>query len=418
MRYLCTVGAFGLLALGCGLLMRFELLGAEGVLGADTYTRAFTLHGVTAIFGVMTPVLWFALSRLVLPAKLGISDVAFPRLDRACFWVWLASVTLLLGVTALGDAAGMTPSPWMAAALGCVTGVSLVAAANLAVTIVRARDGGRSLFARAILWVCVFQVPALAIAIGTWIRDETGGAMDEGFVWAVASRMHSTAANGLVLGLGIGVVSDTLAPREEPMPGRRLLDVAVVWAVLHPIVSVVPGAALLDVLLTTTVLIVWRRAARQQRGRSATTSIWIFAFGSAFFVAQILGAFLWSLSVDVHLHDTYFVVGRFHYMASCGLLALAVGLFASWRELTGRDPAPRLGVWGAALTFVGLHVTFFFELVLGQQGMPRRYYEYLPTFEMPFRVSGAGAVLLCVGLVLSVVALAANGPRRPPGRGS
>ena len=105
------------------------------------------------------------------------------------------------------------------------------------------------------------------------------------------------------------------------------------------------------------------------------------------------------LATDVHLHDTYFVVAHFHYvMVGSTVFAFIGGLHYWWPRFTGKmyDEATAKRVFW--LTFVGYNITFMAQFVMGSRGMPRRYYDYLPQFEIWHQASTIGSWILAVGL--------------------
>jgi cytochrome c oxidase subunit 1 len=123
----------------------------------------------------------------------------------------------------------------------------------------------------------------------------------------------------------------------------------------------------------------------------------LFLFGIGGFTGIALGV----LALDVHLHDTYFVVGHFHYVMMGGTVIAALGgLHYWWPKMTGKMYNERLGKIAAALIFLGFNLTFFTQLVLGSQGMPRRYYDYLPRFETLHEWSTYGSWILGLGLFI------------------
>jgi cytochrome c oxidase subunit 1 len=104
--------------------------------------------------------------------------------------------------------------------------------------------------------------------------------------------------------------------------------------------------------------------------------------------------------VDVHLHDTYFVVAHFHYVMMGGtIIAFIGGIHHWWPKMFGRMYNETHGRWGALLVFIGFNMTFFNQFVMGQQGMPRRYYTYVPQFQQQHVLSTIGAYILGVGFL-------------------
>jgi cytochrome c oxidase subunit 1 len=138
----------------------------------------------------------------------------------------------------------------------------------------------------------------------------------------------------------------------------------------------------------------------------ATPMVYVLAFFAIFAVGGLTGLFLGALATDVPLHDTYFVVAHFHFvMVGAVMTAFLAGLHYWWPKMTGRMYSERLGLWSAALVFVGFHVTFVPQFVAGVLGMPRRYATYAPALAGHNRVSTIGAFVLTAGLALALVGL-------------
>jgi len=115
------------------------------------------------------------------------------------------------------------------------------------------------------------------------------------------------------------------------------------------------------------------------------------------------------MNVDVHLHDTYFVVAHFHYVMMGGAItALMGGIHYWWPKAFGRMYNEKLGRIASLLVFAGLNITFFPQFVMGTRGMPRRYYNYLPEFQSLHQLSTLGAYILGAGFVMTAAYLIAS----------
>ena len=113
--------------------------------------------------------------------------------------------------------------------------------------------------------------------------------------------------------------------------------------------------------------------------RFETPMLYALSFLFLFAIGGLTGLFLGTLAIDVHLHDTYFVVAHFHYVMIGGtVIAFLGGLHYWWPKITGRMYNETLGAGRRVLVFVGFNLTFFPQFVMGSRGMPRRYYNYLP----------------------------------------
>lgn len=132
-----------------------------------------------------------------------------------------------------------------------------------------------------------------------------------------------------------------------------------------------------------------------------TPMLYALSFLVLFTIGGVTGIMVGVLAVDIHLHDTYYVVGHFHYVMMGGtVIALLGGLHYWWPKITGRMYNERLAQIACGLIFVGFNLTFFSQLILGTRGMPRRYYDYLAEYTTLHQVSTIGSWVLGVGLFM------------------
>jgi cytochrome c oxidase subunit 1 len=132
-----------------------------------------------------------------------------------------------------------------------------------------------------------------------------------------------------------------------------------------------------------------------------TPMLYALSFLFLFTIGGLTGIVVGVLALDIHLHDTYFVVGHFHYVMMGGMvMALLGGMHYWWPKMTGRMYNETAGKIAVALIFVGFNLTFFSQLIMGTKGMPRRYYDYLDQFTALHQVSTIGSWILAAGLFL------------------
>ena len=135
-----------------------------------------------------------------------------------------------------------------------------------------------------------------------------------------------------------------------------------------------------------------------------TPMLYVFGFLGLFTIGGLTGLFLATLAVDVHVHDTYFVIAHFHYiMVGGAIMGYLGGLHFWWPKITGRMYPEGWGKLAALVIFVGFNLTFFPQFVLGYLGMPRRYHFYPAEFQVLHVMSSAGASILGVGYIIPLV---------------
>jgi cytochrome c oxidase subunit 1 len=145
-----------------------------------------------------------------------------------------------------------------------------------------------------------------------------------------------------------------------------------------------------------------------------TPMLYALAFLWVFTIGGLTGLYLGSMSVNVHLTDTYFVVAHFHYVMMGGAItALLGGIHYWWPKAFGRMYNEKYGRIAAVIVFFGLNLTFFPQFIMGSRGMPRRYYNYLPEFTPMHQASTIGAYILGVGFLMTAIYLLSTFKKKP-----
>jgi cytochrome c oxidase subunit I len=449
--YLVSILAAFLLGGVFALLLRTELLSpAKTIMDAKTYNQMFTLHGAVMIFLFIIPGIPASLGNFVLPLLLGAKDVAFPRLNLASYYFWVAGALLALVSMILGavDTGWTFYTPYSTttdtAVISMVMGAfvlgfsSVFTGLNFIVTIHKLRPAEMGwfrmpLFAWALYGTAIIQVlatPVLGItllllavekAFGIGIFDPALGGdpvLFQHFFW-----FYSHPAVYIMILPAMGVISETIsAHSRKHIFGYRFIawsSIAIaaisflVWG-HHMFVS--GQSTLVGTIfsfLTFMVAIpsaikVFNWTATMYKGSIALTTpmLYTLSFLFLFGIGGLTGLFLGALATDVHLHDTYFVVAHFHYVMFGGtVIAFLAGLHHWWPKMTGKMYSEFWGRVGAVLVFVGFNLTFFVQFVMGSKGMPRRYYNYLPEFRVYHVISTIGSYLLGIGFVVVAACL-------------
>jgi cytochrome c oxidase subunit I len=449
----CVLFAF-LLGGTAALLVRAELwTPGPTFLEHDQYNQAFTVHGAIMVFLVIIPGIPAALGNIVLPLMLGAKDVAFPRLNLASWYLWVIGAAFLIAslLTSAADTGWTFYTPYSTttttSVIPAVFGAfilgfsSILTGLNFMTTIHKLRPPGMGwfrlpLFCWAIYATGIMQVlatPVLGItllmliverAIGIGIFDPALGGdpvMFQHFFW-----FYSHPAVYIMIVPAFGVVSEIFPVfSRKRIFGYKFIALSSVAIALlgflvwghHMFVSgqsLVAGtifSAITFLIAIPTAIKTFNWITTMYKGaiHLDTPMLYALAFLWVFSIGGVTGMFLSVMSTDIHLHDTYFVVAHFHYVMMGGAItALMAGLHYWWPKMSGRMYNEKLGRTGAVIVLFGLNLTFFPQFIMGSRGMPRRYYNYLPEFQIWHQLSTLGAFTMGIGFLLTAYYLLAS----------
>ncbi len=443
---MASLGLGGLFAM----LIRAELIApGETIVKEDTYNQFFTLHGAIMIFLFILPGIPAALGNFILPIMLGAKDVAFPRLNLASYYLWLVGAVFFLvalvtggldtGWTLYVPYAFQTDTRVLTAGLGAfILGFSSIfTGINFIATVHTMRPPGMTwmkmpLFLWALYATAIIQVlatPVLGITLllfagelvlGLGIFDPAKGGdpiLFQHFFW-----FYSHPAVYIMILPAMGIMSEVSVFSRKHIFGYKFIaasSVAIaflgflVWGhhMFTSSQSVMAGT--IFSLLTFSVSIpsaikVFNWLATMYKGSIAldTPMLYALAFLLLFGIGGLTGLFLATLSADVHLHDTYFVVAHFHYTMMGGtLIAFLAGLHYWWPKITGRMYSEFWGRLAAVGVFIGFNLTFFPQFVMGSRGMPRRYHDFPDKFAIFHFLSSIGAFLTGLAMLVALAYL-------------
>ncbi|MEO5767140.1 MAG: cbb3-type cytochrome c oxidase subunit I [Polyangia bacterium] len=449
--YFASVLATFLLGGIFAMIVRFELTTPEPTLiSANTYNRMFTLHGMVMVFLFMIPAIPGVFGNFVLPLMLGAKDVAFPRLNLLSLYVyWTGAALVLWGVINGGADTGWTfyvpystttPMTLFPVLFGVfIIGFSsILTGLNFIVTVHTLRAPGITwmkmpLFVWAIYATSIIQVLATPVIGLTTLLvgiEKVGGfgLFDPGRGGDPVLMQHlfwfySHPAVYIMVLPAMGVMSEIIAAYARKnifgykMIAYSSLGIAFVgffaWG-HHMFVSgqsaFDDGAfAVISMLVGVfTAIKVFNWVGTLYRGAIYVSGPFIYACGFLFFIVfgGMTGIAVATVSLDVHWHDTYFVVAHFHFiMVGAVIMAFLAAIHYWFPKMFGRMYHEGWSMVAATFIVLGFNATFIPQFLLGNAGMPRRYYMYPERFTALNVASTAGSTLLAFGFIIILIYL-------------
>lgn len=444
--YCVSLALVFLVAGTLALFMRLELLGpGETIMSNDTYNQVFTMHGIMMVFLFLVPSIPAILGNFVLPMQIGAKDVAFPRLNLASWYIYMAGAVLTVTAVLSGgvDTGWTFYTPysktagggvlWMTSAIFIAGFANIFTGLNFIVTIHKMRAPGMTwnrlpLFVWGMYATSIVQVlatPVIGITMVLLILEQLlqigifdpalGGdpVLFQHFFWfyshpavyimilpafGIMSELIATFSRSRIFGyraialssVAIAMLGFLVWGHHMFVSGQSIVS-SIIFSLITYLIGIPSGIKVFNWVATLFKGSIWLQ----------TPMLYALSFLFLFMIGGFTGIMVGVLAVDVHVHDTYYVVSHFHYVMMGGsVIALLGGMHYWWPKITGRMYDETLGKIAAGLIFVGFNLTFFPQLVLGSKGMPRRYANYMERFTDLHQLSTVGSWVMGAGLFL------------------
>ncbi len=448
--YLVVISAWFLIGVTLGFLIRLELFTpGKTIIGPQTYNSFFTVHGIIMLFLFVIPGIPAIFGNFFLPIMIGAKDVAFPRLNLFTWYLYVFGSILV--ITSVFLPGGAPDSGWtfyipysvrtstnmiITLSAAFILGFSsILTGLNFIVTIHRMRAPGMSWFKMPLFpwalyatgWVQVLVTPIIGITLlliiferlfGVGLFDPSLGG--DPVLYQHLFWIYSHPAVYIMAVPAMGVITELIAVySHRTIFGYKAIAYSslaialfgsLVWG-HHMFTSGMSDTAnFVFSLITFLVAIpsaikVFNWIATLYKGSIELEPPMLFALAFIFFftIGGLTGIMQGTLSLDIHLTDTTFIVGHFHYIifgtAGFGIFG---GLFHWLPKMFGRLYNKKLAKVSFWVLFAGFNFLYFPMFVMGWLGMPRRSYDYLPEYQVYHSISTVGSWVLILGLIIMI----------------